>query len=268
MRKQTSQIAAPLPLSVALAQDIKERTFKFALQNPKGHPLEQGATKFSELVAQRSGGKIKVNVFAGGTLGVEEACSGIRSLQSTLMMAWFLGELYHLRFATRGTLLACGVAFALFTNSLRTVFLSTLAARSGLAAAHGWHDTAGFLALGANLVLLFFLTIRFSAHQNKPPRAPARPASPASASCPSVPATGSALPFLPIARAPLLVFALALLAIFGLIDGAAFRQRGRDLFMQIGPVQRVILDNQQMPLGALRRHKTRRRRRRGRCRRG
>ncbi len=166
--------------------------------------------------AIRSGHLITI---AGGTLGVEEACSGIRSLQSTLMMAWFLGELYHLRFATRGTLLACGVGFALFTNSLRTVFLSTLAARSGLAAAHGWHDTAGFLALGANLLLLFFLTIRFSAHQNKTPRAPARtarPASPASASCASVPATGSALPFLPIARAPLLVFALALLAIFPL----------------------------------------------------
>ena len=125
--------------------------------------------------AIRSGHLITI---AGGTLGVEEACSGIRSLQSTLMMAWFLGELYHLRFATRGTLLACGVGFALFTNSLRTVFLSTLAARSGLAAAHGWHDTAGFLALGANLLLLFFLTIRFSAHQNKAPRAPRAPRAP------------------------------------------------------------------------------------------
>jgi TRAP-type transport system periplasmic protein len=61
--------AALLPLGAAMAQDIKERTFKLALQNPKGHPLEQGATKFSELVAAKSGGKIKVNVFPGGTLG-------------------------------------------------------------------------------------------------------------------------------------------------------------------------------------------------------
>jgi TRAP-type C4-dicarboxylate transport system substrate-binding protein len=66
-------LAALLPLSAALAQDIKERTFKFALQNPKGHPLEQGATKFSELVAAKSGGKIKVNVFPGGTLGGDAA---------------------------------------------------------------------------------------------------------------------------------------------------------------------------------------------------
>jgi tripartite ATP-independent transporter DctP family solute receptor len=66
-------LAALLPLSAAIAQDIKERTFKFALQNPKGHPLEQGATKFAELVAAKSGGKIKVNVFPGGTLGGDAA---------------------------------------------------------------------------------------------------------------------------------------------------------------------------------------------------
>ena len=66
-------LAALLPLSAALAQDIKERTFKIALQNPKGHPLEQGATKFAELVAAKSGGKIKVNVFPGGTLGGDAA---------------------------------------------------------------------------------------------------------------------------------------------------------------------------------------------------
>jgi tripartite ATP-independent transporter DctP family solute receptor len=52
--------------STALAQD---RTFKLALQNPKGHPLEVGAQKFAEIVATKSGGKMKVNVFPGGTLG-------------------------------------------------------------------------------------------------------------------------------------------------------------------------------------------------------
>ena len=57
----------------ASAQDIKERSFKFGLQNPKGHPLEQGATKFAEIVAAKSGGKIKVNVFPGGTLGSDAA---------------------------------------------------------------------------------------------------------------------------------------------------------------------------------------------------
>ena len=48
---------------------VQERSLKFGLQNPKGHPLEMGAAKFAELVAAKSGGKIKVNVFPGGTLG-------------------------------------------------------------------------------------------------------------------------------------------------------------------------------------------------------
>lgn len=59
-------VAALATGGLAQAQD---RTFKFALQNPKGHPLELGASKFAELVAAKSGGKLKVNVFPGGTLG-------------------------------------------------------------------------------------------------------------------------------------------------------------------------------------------------------
>jgi tripartite ATP-independent transporter DctP family solute receptor len=55
---------------LAAAQD---KTFKIALQNPKGHPLATGAEKFAELVAAKSGGKLKVNVFPGGTLGSDQA---------------------------------------------------------------------------------------------------------------------------------------------------------------------------------------------------
>ena len=63
-------LAALLPMMAAQAQ---ERTFKYALQNPKGHPLEIGASKFAELVAAKSGGKLKVNVYPGGTLGGDAA---------------------------------------------------------------------------------------------------------------------------------------------------------------------------------------------------
>jgi tripartite ATP-independent transporter DctP family solute receptor len=72
-RTLIAALVAVLPLAAVQAQDIKERTFKFALQNPKGHPLEQGAAKFSELVAAKSGGKMKVNVFPGGALGGDAA---------------------------------------------------------------------------------------------------------------------------------------------------------------------------------------------------
>ncbi|TDM08109.1 MAG: ABC transporter substrate-binding protein [Ideonella sp. MAG2] len=66
-------VATMTALLACGAVQAQERTFKFALQNPKGHPLEIGAQKFAELVAAKSGGKLKVNVFPGGTLGGDAA---------------------------------------------------------------------------------------------------------------------------------------------------------------------------------------------------
>jgi len=108
-----------------------------------------------EIPAVRSGHLITL---PSGTLGVEEACSGIRSLQSTLMMALFLGELNLLSFSARSALLLAGILCALFTNIGRTFGLSAAAAWHGLQAAHEWHDTAGLLALGAIVACLFILT--------------------------------------------------------------------------------------------------------------
>lgn len=51
------------------AADIRERTLRFAFQNVKEHPQGQGAQKFADLLAESSGGKIKVRLFPGGTLG-------------------------------------------------------------------------------------------------------------------------------------------------------------------------------------------------------
>lgn len=62
---------AVLPL-MASAQ-VRERTIKFATQNPKGHPLVTGMEKFAETVTAKSGGKIKVNLFPGGVLGSDAA---------------------------------------------------------------------------------------------------------------------------------------------------------------------------------------------------
>jgi tripartite ATP-independent transporter DctP family solute receptor len=61
----TSLLAAGL----AQAADIKERSIKFAFQNQKGHPQAEGAQKFADLVAQKSGNKLSVKLFPGGTLG-------------------------------------------------------------------------------------------------------------------------------------------------------------------------------------------------------
>src|SRR5437762_592214 len=68
-RTAVAALAALLPIGAALAQDIKERTIKFAFQNQNEHPQALGAKKFAELVAQKSGNKITVRLFPGGTLG-------------------------------------------------------------------------------------------------------------------------------------------------------------------------------------------------------
>lgn len=52
-----------------MAQDIKERNLKFAFSLAKDHPLGMGAQKFSDLVSQKSGGKMKVAIYAGAVLG-------------------------------------------------------------------------------------------------------------------------------------------------------------------------------------------------------
>ena len=62
-------LAALLAVGTAHAQ---ERNLKFATQNPKGHPITIGMEKFAELAAAKSGGKMKVQLFPGGTLGSDQ----------------------------------------------------------------------------------------------------------------------------------------------------------------------------------------------------
>ena len=61
-------IAALVTWTQAQAQE-----FKFATQNPKGHPLVMGMEKFAEIVAAKRGGKMKVALFPGGVLGSDQA---------------------------------------------------------------------------------------------------------------------------------------------------------------------------------------------------
>src|SRR5262249_11542736 len=55
-----------------------------------------------------------------GLVGIDEACSGIRSLQATLMIALFFGELCRLQAARRGWLVLAGTGLALACNMART----------------------------------------------------------------------------------------------------------------------------------------------------
>ena len=57
--------------AVAAEDEIKERAMKFGHLSTDESPLGQGALKFAELVAAKSGGKIKIKVYPSGQLGSE-----------------------------------------------------------------------------------------------------------------------------------------------------------------------------------------------------
>jgi exosortase len=90
-----------------------------------------------------------------GVIDIDEACSGIRSLQAMVMLALFLGELYRLRPWRRIALVGVGLIFTLLANVVRTVALSMIAFHEGMGAIDRYHDAAGLgvllLSLGGAL---------------------------------------------------------------------------------------------------------------------
>jgi len=91
--------------------------------------------------AQVQGNLIRVT---NGLVGVNEACSGIRSLQTSLMIGLLFGELKRLSVLRRVALVAGAVAIALVANFLRAVFLVSLAATKNISEVSRWHDIAGY----------------------------------------------------------------------------------------------------------------------------
>jgi tripartite ATP-independent transporter DctP family solute receptor len=70
--KVLTALLAPSILMLGLgnaAAQIQTRTLRFTAASNKGHPQVMGVEKFAELVGQKSGGKITVRAFPGGSLG-------------------------------------------------------------------------------------------------------------------------------------------------------------------------------------------------------
>lgn len=71
-RMMALALAAALGLAGgAAAQQIQERTIRFGHLNNTDHPVSAGVQKFAELVAAKSGGKLKVKEFPASQLGNE-----------------------------------------------------------------------------------------------------------------------------------------------------------------------------------------------------
>lgn len=127
---------------------------------------------FLNVPAERTGNIIHL---ATTRVGVEEACSGIRSLFScvfaaALFAAFLLRKPHH-----RIILLLLAPILAVAMNYVRSVLL-TLLANQGVQIEGFWHDATGFGILGTTAILLFAATLLFENHSES--NAPARIAVP------------------------------------------------------------------------------------------
>ncbi len=120
-----------------------------------------------------------------GMVGINDACSGIRSLQSSIMLTFFFGEFYWLRWPRRLLLVPVGFLLAMTFNLCRTSLLAWIAANKGVAAVADYHDEAGFSILVACTLTIWLAAILLGWRHHQPDRAEA-----AVVSAPS--ATGSA----------------------------------------------------------------------------
>jgi exosortase len=105
---------------------------------------------------------------SNGRVGIDDACSGIRSLQSSIMLALLLGELFRLRWWRRALLLPSGILLAIVANLGRTSFLTWNAAKQGLERMHAWHDPAGIAVVGVVMGGLALLALLWRGHPAAP----------------------------------------------------------------------------------------------------
>ncbi len=94
-----------------------------------------------------------------GLIGIEEACSGVRSLQATFMISLFLGELYSFSARRRIILFLAGAILAFLCNLVRTALLVWVGTQHGAEAIHTWHDPAGLTILLFCLFGLWWISL-------------------------------------------------------------------------------------------------------------
>jgi len=104
-----------------------------------------------DVPAQAAGNIIRL---PAGRVGVDEACSGIRGLQGTLMVSLFLGEFFHINVLKRFALVGIGCVLTLFFDVVRVSVLVYVAYTRGFEVMAKWHDPVEWSVLSISMVLL------------------------------------------------------------------------------------------------------------------
>ena len=103
-------------------------------------------------------------------VGVEEACSGVRSLQSSLMAGYLFGEIFRLRFITRVFLILLAIGLTFILNLVRTITLTLVTHHSGIKGFESWHDPLGIALMitgFAGIGLITWLIIKIPGSRKK-----------------------------------------------------------------------------------------------------
>jgi exosortase len=121
--------------------------------------------------AVQHGNIIQINA---GLVGIDEACSGVRSLQTALFICLFLGELYRFAWSRRIVLIFLGFLVALLANLGRTFYLVWSAFHHGMDRMHAVHDLAGQLVMVFTLIGIWLVSqgLRRRASKSLPSRSP------------------------------------------------------------------------------------------------
>jgi exosortase len=90
-------------------------------------------------------------------LGVEEACSGLQSLQSALMVALAGGEVFRSSMRRRAGLLICAAAVAVGGNLIRAVTLGIIGNHSGPEEVEHWHNLLGMGIMAAVVLSVWWM---------------------------------------------------------------------------------------------------------------
>lgn len=96
---------------------------------------------------------------SSGFVGIDEACTGVRSLQAAFMVSLFLGEFYSFSLLRRLILVLSGAFLAFACNLVRTFLLVYVAEQKGTEAIASWHDPAGLTILMACLFGLWGISM-------------------------------------------------------------------------------------------------------------
>jgi exosortase len=92
-------------------------------------------------------------------VGVDEACSGVRSLQSSIMAALFVGDLTLRRVTWKVIFFIAGILLAIAGNITRSMYLALTAYWDGPDALNRVHDAAGWSVLIFTAVGLIVLSL-------------------------------------------------------------------------------------------------------------